>query len=246
LRLAANFLKRPATELSILMLLLLVQLDRAIAQHDSLTSNSNWNSGLLTLKDHSTLKGFIQHDEKLRSIKFRTKLDDEDAQSILTERRILSMEYYDREISKVRKFYTWDVEDDGSTIQGPALYEVVMATKNFVVLTRRYGVLPTDRSAKGKNANSVKIEFDKVEKIFLASEGVPGELLWLGPLLEKPEPGSPVSQIKPFFAGEVMKKYTQSHWQEVKSFVKKNRLNLKRKSDLMETLSFYQRTENVN
>ena len=91
------------------------------------------------------MEGFIHHDEKLRSIKFKAKLEDEGEMSF-AEMAILSMKYYDNNISKTREFYTWEVEDEGSTIQGPALYEVIMVMKNFVVLTRKFGVLPTQGS----------------------------------------------------------------------------------------------------
>ena len=52
--------------------------------------------------------------------------------------------------------------------------------------------------------------------------------------------------IQPFFDSEVMKKYTGSHWRQVKSFVKENQLNLKRRADLMEALTYYQQIETVN
>ena len=125
------------------------------------------------------MEGFISHNEKLRSIKYKAKLQDEEELSF-GEMSILSMKYYDNNISKTREFYAWEVEDDGSTIQGPALYEVVMVMKNFVVLSRKFAVLPASGSRNRKDANSSKIEYDKVEKIFLAGEGTKAELLWLG------------------------------------------------------------------
>ena len=164
------------------------------------------------------MAGFIRHDEKLRSIKFKPKLEDEEEISF-AEMAILSMKYYDNNISKTREFYTWDVIDEGSTIQGPALYEVIMVMKNFVVLTRKFGVLPAQGRHSRDDVNSAKIEYDKVEKIFLAKEGASAELLSLAPL-ENEKPKSP-PVIQPFFDGEVMKKYTGSHWRQVKSFVKK-------------------------
>ena len=91
--------------------------------------------------------------------------------------------------------------------RGPQLYEVIMVMKNFVVLSRKFGVLPTSGSRNRKDGNSSKIEYDKVEKIFLAGEGNKAELLWLAALKDE-ESKSPASQVQPFFAAEVMKKYT--------------------------------------
>jgi len=189
------------------------------------------------------MEGFINHNEKLRSIKFKVKLQDDDELS-LAEMSILSMKYYDNKISKTREFYTWEVEDDGSTIQGPAVYEVIMVMKNFVVLSRKFAVLPMSGSRKGKDGNSSKIEYDKVEKIFLAGEGSKAELLWLAALKDE-ESESPASQVQPLFAADVMKKYTASYWRDIKLLVKNDRLDLERRADLMKVLTYFQQLENV-
>jgi hypothetical protein len=241
LRLAANFSKIPATELTILLILFFIHVT-GLAQDYVLKSNSDWNSGVLKLKDGTIMEGFIHHDEKVRSIKFKAKLQSEEELSF-GEMSILSMKYYDNNISKTREFYAWEVEDDGSTIQGPAVYEVVMVTKNFVVLTRKFAVLPTSGIRHRTDENSSKIEYDKVEKIFLAGEGTKAELLWLAAL--KGEESKLASQVQPFFAADVMKKYTGSYWRDVKSFVKKDRLDLERKIDLMKALTYFQQLENV-
>jgi hypothetical protein len=213
-----------------------------VAAQDAPMPPSRWNAGVLTLKNETTLKGFIDHNEKFRSIKFREKLDDEE-ESNVAEGRIQSMEYYDASTSKTKKFLSWDVEEDGSTIQGPALYEVIMVADNFIVLSRKFGVLPDARVRKGKDTDDGKLEYDKVEKIFLTAEGGRGKLLWLGPASEITDLKSPVAEIMPFFDGNILRKYTGSYWREVKSYIKKNRLKLKQRSDLVQVLSFYQGLE---
>jgi hypothetical protein len=241
---ANNYLKILHTTLIAVLIFFFVQLKTALAQHDTLKIKSDWNAGTLALKDQTIMEGYIQHDEKLRSIKFKSKLTDRDELSF-AELAILSMKYYDNNISKTREFYTWSVIDEGSTIQGPALYEIIMVMKNFVVLTRKFGVLPTQgRRVRQGDVNNAKIEYDKVEKIFLAKEGASAELLSLAPL-ENEKPKSP-PLIQPFFSGDVMKNYMGSYWRQVKSFVKKNQLNLKLKADLMEALTYYQQIENID
>ena len=237
MRPAKNYLKIPASTLTGCLILLFLPLKTALAQHDTVKLNSAWNAGVLVLKNQTIREGFIQHDEKLRSIKFKPTLADEEMS--IAEMGIVSMKYFDSKISKTREFYTWNVIDEGSTVQGPALYEVIMVMKNFVVLTRKFGVLPTQ--GRHGDANSAKIEYDKVEKIFLAKEGASASLLSLAPL-ESEKPKSP-PPIQSFFSAEVLKKYTGSYWPQVKSFIKKNQLNLKRRADLMEALTYYQQIE---
>ena len=242
MRLATKFLKASARELNILLILFFIHFT-GLAQHDALKANSGWNAGILTLKDQTILEGFISHNEKLRSIKFKANLQDE-AEMSYAEWSILSMKYFDKTISKTREFYTWEVEDDGSTIQGPAVYEVIMVLKNFVVLSRKFAVLPTSGIRDRKDVNSSKIEYDKVEKIFLAGQGSKAELVWLAALKGEGSKSS-TSQVQPFFAADVMKKYTASYWRDVKSFVKKERLDLDHKTDLMKALAYFQQLESV-
>ncbi len=51
LRFPSNFLKTPATELKVLLILFFIHVMTGLAQHDTQKSNSDWNSGVLTLKD---------------------------------------------------------------------------------------------------------------------------------------------------------------------------------------------------
>jgi hypothetical protein len=238
LRLSAIFFTRTAKELIVLLILFSASLITAVAQHEP----ADWNAGTLVFKDSTMTEGFMFHDQKNRSIIFKRKEDDP-MEYTFAEMAILSMKYYDRSVSRNREFYVWEVNDDGSTVKVTGLYEVLMVMKSFVVLSRKFGVLPPTRIRDHQGGNSAGIDYDKVEKIFLSGEGTSGELLWLGSPAEGPDRGLPDSQIKPVFVGEVMKKYTFLHWPEVKSFVKKNKLKLKRRSDLMETLVFFQQLE---
>ncbi|HEX6227241.1 MAG TPA: hypothetical protein VFZ52_22645, partial [Chryseolinea sp.] len=199
-------------------------------------------SGVLTFKDQTTWKGYVFHDEKFRSIKFRKDAAVGEG-STIAEGRLLSMEYQDAITSKTRKFCSWDVEEDANTIQGPALYEVVLLTKKFIVLSRKYAVLPAHPRARDSGGHTGKIEYDQVEKIFLAPEDGQGRLLWLGPVYSSGQGEAKMSQVNPFFDGNVLKKFTGSHWRQIKSFVKKRRLTLKHKPELMETLLYFQKLE---
>lgn len=215
---------------------------QAYAQNDSDTSSGRWNSGVLTFKDQTTLKGYILHDEKFRSIKFRKWPADDDV-STISEGRLLSMEYYDAIVFKTRKFSSWEVEEDPNTIHGPALYEIVLVTKKFFVLSRKYAIIPMRTRARESGGQAEKIEYDKVEKIFLASEHDQGRLLWLGPVRTLGQGKSNIAQVSPFFDGNLLKKFTVTHWREIRSFARKKRLNLKHKPELMETLLYYQKLE---
>ena len=81
------------------------------------------------------------------------------------------------------------------------------------------------------------------EKLFFAAEDGQGRLLWLGAVYSSGQGNSKISEVNPYFDGNVLKKFTGSHWREIKSFVKKRRLTLKHKPELMETLLYYQKLE---
>ena len=78
MRLASHYLKIPTGTLVALLMLVLGQQKTALAQHDTQKINSDWNAGSIALKDQTIMEGFIQHNEKLRSIKFKPKLEDEE------------------------------------------------------------------------------------------------------------------------------------------------------------------------
>ena len=51
LKLADNYLKIPTTTLTALLILFFLPRKTALAQHDTLKLNSDWNAGVLVLKD---------------------------------------------------------------------------------------------------------------------------------------------------------------------------------------------------
>ena len=50
--------------------------------------------------------------------------------------------------------------------------------------------------------------------------------------------------IEPFFDWDVLKKFTGPKWNEVKTYIKTNRLNVYRKADLLRALEYYQNLGN--
>lgn len=200
-----------------------------------------WNYGTLLLSDSTMLNGFIQNNEKFRLVKFKKLLTDT-AEIPFQERRILSMQFFDSTLSTTRNFFTLEIQDEGSLYHGPVLFEVIMVMKNFVVLSRKFGVLPNDK-AKGRG-DDTPIEYDQVEKIFLAGEDSKAELLLLTVLMDSKDVRKQDHLIEPFFDWDVLKKFTGSKWNDVKAYIKKNRLNVYRKGDLLATLAYYRQLNN--
>jgi hypothetical protein len=211
----------------------------SFAQKDSLDLKLKWYAGTLLLDDSTSLRGFVQNNEKFRLIKFRQRLDAGEEMSF-QEKRILSMQFFDSTLSKDRNFFTLEIEDESSLYQGPVLFEVVMVMKDFVVLSRKFGVLPDE---KPKKIEPSKIEYDQVEKVFLAGEDSKAQLLLLMVLPDNNKTRKAVVPIEPFFDWDVLKKFTGTKWNDVKAYIKKNSLNVYRKSDLLNALEYYQRLE---
>src|SRR5688500_11807835 len=94
-------------------ILFLTAYSSAFAQFDSLGLNTTWNRGAILLTDNSRLNGFIQNNERLGLIKFKTALDQTNEQSF-QEKRIAKMEYFDSDLSRKRKFYSININDEES------------------------------------------------------------------------------------------------------------------------------------
>jgi hypothetical protein len=212
------------------------------SQFDSLGLNSPWNKGEIILDDNSILKGYIRNNDKLGLVKFKKELTDDEERSF-HEKRISSMEYFDEEISKKRKFYTFNV-DDGTGLPGAILFEIVMEMNHFAVLSKKQRVVPAVRNYSNDTPLSYrKVGYEQLERIYLVGEDAKAELLLAVTEFERDKAAVFAQPIAVVFNKKVLEKYTGSKKDEIKDFVKKNKLHLKRKDDVLMTLDYFYQLE---
>jgi hypothetical protein len=228
---------------TVLIAWLVVLSEGAFSQVESVGLNAEWNAGFIELIDNSVRKGFIQHNDGLRLIRFKTNLTDAEELSF-HEKRILAMEYFDTATSKKRRYYTLNIREEDSGFTGAVLFEIILEMKAFAVVSRRYAAQQSirKRSSSSKLRDS-KESNNKFERIYIVDQGGKVELLSTVAIPEKGKSKPVARPVEPFLDQAVLAKYTGSKWRTVKAHVKEKRLHLKKKPDLLKALAYYQQLE---
>jgi hypothetical protein len=225
-------------------ILFLTAYSSAFAQFDSLGLNTTWNRGAILLTDNSRLSGFIQNNERLGLIKFKTALDQTNEQSF-QEKRIAKMEYFDSDLSRKRKFYSININDEESGFQDEVLFEIIMECKDFAVLSKKSNVQKAKRDrSTNYGVSFTTVGYEQLEKIFLVGVDGKAELIQVSSAFEKDKGKLLAMPVGPFFDKETFKKFVGPAWKDINSYVKKEKLKLTEKDDLVSALEFYRELQN--
>ena len=218
------------------------------AQFDSLGIHTKWRDGTIVVDVDTKLKGFIRHNDKMGLVKFKERLSDDVEEISFHERNIMSMEYYDSDISQYRKFALLKVKDDDSGFQGAIFFEIIMELKAFSVLSKKHSVNPAFRARQFDTGNGSftylkKVGYEQFELICLVGSDAEIKVLSVTNNFAKNKTSPFAEKRKPYFKASLMKKYLGPKWKQVNSFVKSNRLKLKRRADLIRALEYYAQLE---
>jgi hypothetical protein len=236
-----SFIRKQALSIQwTLVLLIIVSPLFAFAQFDSLGLNTKWCEGNILLNDNSALKGYIRNNDKMGMVSFKQK-EDEEEQSFTTK-RIVAMEYFDRDLVKHRKFGSFNVISENEGIEGELFLEIVMEFNEFAVLSKQESVIPAIR-ARDSGYGTTRVGYEQFEKICLVGSDGKAQVVLIVNEFEKTKSSSFDSKIKPYFSKDVLKKHMASKWEQVSTYIKANKLNLKQKADLMMALEYYGRIE---
>jgi hypothetical protein len=223
--------------------LFLTAYSSAFAQFDSLGLKTTWNRGAILLTDNSRLSGFIQNNERLGLIKFKPTLDQSEEQSF-QEKRIVKMEYFDAELSRKRKFYSLNFKDEERGFQDEVLFEIIMECKEFAVLSKKSNVQKALRERSTNYGFSFTTAgYEQFEKIFLVGVDGKAELVQVSSAFEKEKGKLLAMPVSPYFDKETFKKFVGPAWKDINSYVKKEKLKLTEKDDLVSVLEFYQQLQ---
>lgn len=210
------------------------------AQFDSLGLKSKWNKGFLVLNDDRTLPGLIKHNVKLGLVKFKSN-PQETEQSFL-ERNIKMIEYFDSEISKTRKFARFNVNDLSASEQRikDDVFEILMEFPDFAILCKAYPVNPSVKHYSNGYGGSTPVMdgYEQYEGIYLVNEDGIAECVLMEVAVEKSHQNRP-AKVRGFYEKNLIEKYTGSKWPQVREYVKKNKLRLGKKEDMLKAFEYY-------
>lgn len=218
----------------------------AWAQFDKLGLNTGWKEGILTLmKDEIVFKGLIQHNDKLGLIKFKKPGDGDKEILTVSPKNILLMKYYDGEKSADRKFASFNYRFDETGEEGYQLFEVLYEFKHFAVLSKTFRVKPFVETYSNQLGAVYyqKVGHEQRESIFFVKENGEIEVYfsWVESDIEKFE-WFP-KKTKPYVNKKLLSEYTGKYWNDMKKFIKKNKLKEKNKEGILKTMDYYSTLE---
>jgi hypothetical protein len=246
---------RPSLFFSIFIFLLFFQ--STLAQVQGLHVDSTWRSGDVLLSNNTILKGHFQFDSYSAIVSF--KEDSEDEPDSFDKSKVVAMEIFDSELQMTRRFARLEYKSkDG--IQSSALCEFVMETKTFFVLSQEFlqaeGKLVQGRTLSGMPygaPTTVNRGHSLNERIFFMEKGseLLEEVLFVPKMIFVRRNFVYGGLDGPVFNDAVMEKYLQSYWPEIKTYMKANKIKLKKyiyedakvRDEPFQVLGYYVRLE---
>lgn len=219
--------------------------DKLVTKH-LLENVHKWSEGRVFLTDGSELTGLVRFDDNSGILSFR----DGDFSKTLIAKSASGFEFYDEELARQRFFFSREY-DDGITYGKYYFFEVLMELDHFALLSKvdpiaveinNGGSAPYMAPYGGAvlpGGSYSTTEVHQTETIFVM--GKDGEILPYVRILEKEISGlfGGKRTKNKFYQKDLLEKYTGRHYQQLEAFAKKNGLNFKIKSDLLEILNHY-------
>ena len=214
------------------------------AQFETLSQSSQWFKGTVTVKNNDLRKGFIQRNDKLGLIKFKSDLDhDESNVESFQEKSILALEYFDTDLNSLRSFYSFNCESDQTGFNGYFLFEVLKDLKSFAILSRKTKMELVGKKNSGMEAysNAAGLIMSQKEGFFCVDESGKLEYFLIVENIEENRIMRDKSKVKTKYKEEIIKKYLGGYWPEIKNYAKDNSLSFSRKDDIIPLLNYVEK-----
>ena len=225
---------------------LLAQL--SLAQFDNLGINSKWHKGHIVLSDGETVYGYIQNNDKLGLVNLKDSLEDQESTSF-QDKSIQSMEYFDTDLNKNRRFITFNVNDEQSGKHRMMLLEILMEFKHFAIASKIFSVEPAIRQRQNQvtyQTYYAKVGYEQFEYIYILDDGGEINILQTTTVLEKSKMRPFAGKSRDYFNRDLFKKHIGDKWDQVKDYMSENYLKSNTKEGLFATLEYFGTLENLD
>jgi hypothetical protein len=211
------------------------------AQFDDLNQSTNWYRGEIKLRSEKTLVGFIQNNDRLGLIKFKTNLDTDDTEESFQEKSILALEYFDTDRNKLRIFYSFNYKSEESGFSGSLLFEVIKDFKTFAVLSKKskMDLVGKDNSGMEGFSKAAGLIIGQKEGFFCVDETGKLEYFLIVEYTMKDGIMRDKKKNKIKYKEAVLRKYFNEHWDEIKEYAAENGLRFSNKDDIVSLLDQY-------
>ena len=218
----------------------------SVAQFNNLGINSNWHKGHIVLSDGETVRGYIQNNDKLGLVNIKEDLDDRESISF-QDKSIQSMEYFDIDLDKSRRFITFNINDEQSGKQRLMLLEILLEFKHFAIVSKIFSVEPAIRKRQGNYQTwYAKVGYEQFEYLYLLDEIGEINILQTTTVLEKSKKSPLAKKSDEYFDRDLLKKHVGEKWDQVKDYMLENNLKFNTKEGLLATLEYYGKLESLD
>lgn len=218
----------------------------SVAQFNNLGINSNWHKGHIVLSDGETVRGYIQNNDKLGLVNIKEDLDDRESISF-QDKSIQSMEYFDIDLDKSRRFITFNINDEQSGKQRLMLLEILLEFKHFAIVSKIFSVEPAIRKRQGNYQTwYAKVGYEQFEYLYLLDEAGEINILQTTTVLEKSKKSPLAKKSDEYFDRDLLKKHVGEKWDQVKDYMLENNLKFNTKEGLLATLEYYGKLESLD
>jgi len=220
---------------------------------DAITSNRiEWAEGTVLLSDGTELKGLIKYNDQLGILSYMNG----DISKSFISRNVLGFDFFDAYQNTQRYFYSLPYEDEEDDVVKPLFFEVMKQFSSFAVLTRKAEVdykRKTMSSGPGINSPSPTWSYtvntlSQIETVyFMDADGTiePYSMITTESrdynedilTLFRDKDGKTKNKL---LNKDLLEKYTQEHYSTLMNYVAEKKLKLKRKSDLLKLLDYYE------
>jgi hypothetical protein len=142
-----------------------------IKESDLVTYEENWSEGVIVLSNGSKLKGSLWYNPKIRLLNFLRNGTPE----TYTAETAQSFEYFDSSTLQVRRFFSLDLNVEGTVFGPTSFVELIREFDGFAVISLNRGldlaVIPTSNPHQPGQSGRV-VNLSETEEIyFLLPEG---------------------------------------------------------------------------
>lgn len=207
-----------------------------------------WHEGSVMMNDGTELVGVVRYNDDTGVLSF----ENGNTSKSLTAKSVAGFEFFDDAQNKQRVFYVFSYADPLTDIVGPLFFEVVKEFKTFAVLSKvdplqvkeKSNTTPGTTTPNGgymPGYSFTTTEISQVETIYVMDPD--GRIMPFIKITEKDidDRWFDRMRVRNKYVDEgLLETYTGPHYGALLKFADENKLNFKRKADLIRILEHYQ------
>lgn len=204
--------------------------------------------GRLTLKDGAEFIGYFEYNDKLGLINLKT----DSVQEVFTTGKVRAFIFYSALYDKQRTFYSLNCRNKDTGKEFTEFFEILEESETFALVSLRTQLQIVEARGNPRNdpvfsplyysAGTTSTRTQAAQHEFVGFVNSESDfdiyMVFTTLAIDGLITGRSRSRAR-VLKGNVFENYLQSHWPEIKKFVKAEKLDLKEREDLVKIVAYY-------